>query len=234
MNKEKKAAAGLLALSIPMMMLAFSAPAAQAVDVESTVAAIDSCAWQFAGTPTSLALEPADAGAKYEGTALTVSDSFTGLVLGLSGAASTATATDGTSTECSFYNDLKTAAIQVELATSATFTATYGASNTADTDMNFTIGVSNPLDVIADVTACGTGWADTDINFTALTSATDLFELDSASVENKYVAGAGERCSPSVEVEVTIPASSGIPAGAGQDYNFSGPSILITKAETDI
>lgn len=67
MKQNKKLAAGLIALSLPALMLSISTPAANAEDgtvVTSQVAAIDSCLWQYGGVPGSLTLLPDDLDAK--------------------------------------------------------------------------------------------------------------------------------------------------------------------------
>ena len=232
MNKEKVGGAIALGASLPLMMLAFSAPVANATSVSSEVTAIDVCEWQMASVPASLNLS--SGGELYEGAALSVSAAINDLTVGLSGSQSD-TAVSGTSTECSFYNNRETATVTFALTGTATFDATYGESDTEDTAMDFDLSAGNSLDVAADVTSC-TDWTDTDIAFSDLTSASSLYSLADQFVENKYdgSASGSERCTPSITVGVDIPASAEVPAGAGQAYSFSGPSLEIALATTNV
>ncbi len=229
---NKKFAAGLAAACLPLMMLAISTPAASADSgVSSEVDAIDKCAWQLGGFSSDLTLMSAG-GAKYEGEALGVSATITGLTLGLSGyLAPEGAASGGTSTECSFYNDEKQGQAEFMLSTADEFTATYGDSDTPDADMNFTLTEGLGLNIAADVAGC-TGFTDNDASFTAVNDLEEIFLK--ATVDNIYDAGDGPKCSPSIAVSTTIPASAGAPAGAGQDYSFSGPALVITLRTPDV
>ena len=233
MNKEKVGGAIALVASLPLMMLALTTPIANAATVSSTVTAIDVCEWQMASAPPTLTLR-SSGGELYEGAALSVSASISDLTVGLSGSQS-GTAVEGPSTECSFYNNRETATVTFALTGTATFDATYGASNTEDTAMDFDLSAGNSLDVAADVTSC-TNWTDTDIAFSALASATSLYTLADQFVENKYdgSASGSERCTPYITIGVDIPASAAVPAGAGQAYSFSGPSLEIALATTNV
>jgi hypothetical protein len=227
MKQNNKLAAGLLALSLPALMLSISTPAANAdggTVVTSQVAAIDSCLWKYGGVPGSLTLLPEDMDAKYEGETLEVKSIATGLELGLTG--STADLNES-STECSFYNDIKPAEITVEL-DGVEFVATYlvGATPTADIPMDFEIGASNSFDFVADVDTercSGSTWTSTPANMTSATLAS-LFGTSTGLV-NKYVAGAAPNCSPEIAVSIDLPESDGIPAGKGRFYTFTGPTI---------
>lgn len=229
---NKKFAAGLAAACLPLMMLAISTPAASADSgVSSEVDAIDRCAWVLGGFDSNLTLQSAG-GAKYQGEALSVSATITGLTLGLSGYLyPEGAASGGTSTECSFYNDEQQGQAEFKLSTASEFQATYGTSNTDDDAMDFTLTEGGGLGIVADVSGC-TGFTDNDAAFTAINDLANIFLK--SSVTNKYAAGAGPKCSPDIEVSTTIPASAGAPAGAGQDYSFSGPALVITLQTPDV
>lgn len=231
MKKNNKLAAGLVAMSLPLMMVAIATPAANAdLSVSSTVTAIDQCEWQMAGVPESLALLPEVAGAKYEGTEMVVTASLSNIVLGLSGKAAAEYATAGDSTECSFYNATKSASVTAALTGSATVVAKYGPELTADSAMNFDLSESRPLGISTVLGACeADGWTSTALALYTVDAASAAFGLPGASVENKYAAQAGERCNPDIGVSLTIKASTGAPAGAGKIYSFSGPSLKISK-----
>jgi len=227
MNKKKSLAAGLIALSLPLMMLAISSPGANAASVQSSVDAIDHCKWQIAGAPEVIALSSET---KYEGAALTVSDTLEDITIGISGSLEPQTAISGESKDCSFYNNRETAAVTFALEGQANFDAEFGPgeTKTPDTDMNFDLSTENTLDVITDISAC-TDFDATDINFSALTEATTAFGIANTNIDNKYVGSASgsERCNPTITVSVDIKASTKVPKGAGQNYSFSGPSLII-------
>lgn len=232
MLNNKKIAAGVAAACLPLMMLAISTPAATAdTGVASEVDAIDRCAWVLGGFDSNLTLT-SDGDVKYQGVALSVSATITGLTLGLSGSlAPEGAASGGTSTECSFYNARKQGQAEFKLATASEFQATYGASDTPDDAMDFSLAEGGGLGVVADVSGC-TGFEDNDASFTAIDDLEEIFLK--SSVNNIYAGGAGPKCSPPIVVSTTIPASAGAPAGAGQDYSFSGPSLVITLRNPDV
>lgn len=231
MKKNNSLAAGVIALSLPLMMLAISTPGANAATVSSSVDAIDVCEWEMAGVPSELLLTSAT---DYEGEALSVSETIDTLTVGLSGSQS-ATAISGTSTECSFYNNRETADVTFELTEAAAFTATYGPSNLADTDMNFTLTEGGGLDIDADLTGCE-DYTNAAINFTAITSATRLLGLPDGAVENKYTESAtgNERCTPTITIGIDVKASEAVPKGAGLGYKFAGPSLIIDLDTTNV
>lgn len=213
-------------------MLAISTPAASADSgVSSEVDAIDRCAWVLGGFSSNLTLM-SDGGAKYQGEALSVSATITGLTLGLSGyLAPGGAASGGTSTECSFYNAEEQGQAEFRLSTADTFQATYGVDNTDDNAMDFTLTAGGGLGIAADVSGC-TGFTNNDAAFTAVDEFEEIFLK--ATVNNIYGSGLAPKCSPSIAVSTTIPASAGAPAGAGQDYRFSGPALVITLRTPDV
>jgi copper chaperone CopZ len=246
MNKDKRFAAGLIAISLPLMMLAISSPGANASEdpigsgVQSEVEAIDVCSWELGGFSGNLNLGPADSEAKYEGAALDVSATITGLTLALSGAADS-TPLDS-STNCSFYNIEKYGNVEFKLTNTNSFTAKYddGGVETRDEDMDFSLTSAAPMSIVADandVAACvasvdGTSWSNTDGAFEAVDETENIFGL--AEVENVHADNANVACAPSITVGVTIKSSEVVPAGAGKDYTFSGPTLTITKRSEEI
>lgn len=231
MFNKKKIAAGLAAACLPLMMVAISVPAASAeTGVASTVEAKDQCEWGIGGFTGNLTLSSET---KYEGEALAVSATITGLTLGLSGALDENNGISGSSTECSFYNDPQQGIARFTLGETTSFAASYGAG-VDDDDMDFTLTQGNGLDLAADdddIASC-TGFSNNDADFRNAADDEDIFLM--SSVNNLYGAGSGPRCSPSIVVSTTIPASTGAPAGAGQIYSFSGPSLTITLQTSDV
>lgn len=241
MNKDKRFAAGLIALSLPLMMLAISSPGANAsTGVSSEVEAIDVCNWELGGFSGDLNLGPADANAKYEGEALDVSATISGLTLALSGAADETPLVS--STNCSFYNIEKNGNVEFALATTNEFTANYDNSGTATRDeaMDFSLTEAAPMSIVADATAVGQcvasvqdgSWTSTAGSFHAVSDLANIFGL--AAVENVHAANANVSCAPAITVGVTIKASAAVPAGAGKHYTFSGPTLTITKRSATI
>ena len=212
-------------------MLAISSPVANAATVASSVDAIDVCEWQMASAPTSIGLTSEDV---YEGAALSVSSSISNLTVGLSGSQS-ATALEGTSTDCSFYNNRETADVTFALETTDELTATYGASKTADPDMNFDLAAGGGLDIVSDVSSC-TDFTAAALSFTDITSATRAFGLEDEFVANKYFGNenGSERCTPEITIGLDIKASNTVPAGAGQNYSFAGPTLVIALATVNV
>jgi hypothetical protein len=232
MNKDKRFAAGLIALSLPLMMLAISSPGANAATVASSVDAIDVCEWQMASAPTSIGLTSPTV---YEGAALSVSSSISNLTVGLSGSQSS-TALSGTSTDCSFYNNRETADVTFALTTTDLLTATYGpGAGIADPAMNFDLATGGGLDIVTDLTNC-TDYTATPLSFTAVTSATRAFGLEAGFVANKYFGNenGSERCTPEITIGLDIKASNTVPAGAGQNYSFAGPTLVIALATVNV
>jgi hypothetical protein len=241
MNKEKRLAAGLIAVSLPLMMFAISSPVANAsTGVSSEVEAIDVCNWELGGFEGNLNLGPADANAKYEGAALPVSATITGLTLALSGA------TDETplasSTNCSFYNIKKNGQVEFALSDTNSFTANFAGASGAvrDEQMDFSLTEAAPMTIVANadmVEGCtpsvsGGSWSSTAGSFDALSDLANIFGL--AAVENIHATDANVSCAPSVTVGVTIKASTAVPAGAGKNYTFAGPTLTITKRSATI
>lgn len=241
MNQNKRLAAGMVALSLPLMMLAISTPVANAsTGVSSEVEAIDVCNWELGGFPGALKLVPADSEAKYEGVALPVSATITGLTLALSGAADASPLE--TSTNCSFYNIKKDGQVEFKLATTNSFTANFAGADGAvrDEAMDFALTADAPMTIVADATQVGLcvasvengSWSSDPGSFNAVDNHKNIFGL--AAVQNIHASGVNVGCDPAVTVGITIKASTQIPAGAGKNYTFSGPTLTITKRSEPI
>jgi hypothetical protein len=241
MNMEKRLAAGLVAVSLPLMMFVISSPVANAsTGVSSEVEAIDVCNWAIGGFEGDLNLGPADPNAKYEGVALPVSATITGLTLALSGAADDTPL--GSSTNCSFYNIKKNGQVEFALSETNGFTANFAGTDGAvrDEAMDFTLTEAAPMTVVADAdmvdecapSVAGGSWSKTDGSFTTVGDEANIFGL--SAVENIHATGANVGCAPSVTVGVTIKSSTAVPAGAGKNYTFTGPTLTIVKRSETI
>jgi hypothetical protein len=230
MNR-KKIGAALIALSFPVIALSMSVGSANAATVESTVTAMEECAWQVAGIPTTITLT-AEPGEKYVGDPLDVTSAAPDTItVGLSGSVDTSTATSGTSTECTFYNDQKYPELDVSMS-STSVRATYPLAGVATNDpsLNFDVNGSNPFTV--ETVACD------DVDFVspsaaielADASATSLLSMVPDSISNEYATGAAPRCSIGSSYSLTIPGISGVPAAPGADYSFSGGAVSFVFA----
>jgi len=244
MNK-KTLGAGMLALALPALLLSANSIGANAATVTSSVTAIDSCAWQLVGVPSDLTLGSED-NVKYKGVDLPVSATSPNLILGLAGTAGSASATDSNaSTECSFYNSLQAGGVNLEIST-ASFTSSYttngGSTYIADPEdnnLNFALTESNPLGVTTGGSEeCTTafkveGTADLYVAETPSTLISTMITGDPVSpqtlVQNLNATGANVKCDIGLTFDFTIPERTGVPAGAGNAYKFSGPVLTFTK-----
>jgi hypothetical protein len=230
MNRQK-IGAGLMALALPVIALSMSVGSANAASVESTVTAMEDCAWQVAGVPTTITLTTEDE-EKYVGDSLTVSSRTPStIIVGLSGSVNSALATSGTSTECTFYNDEKYPVLNVAMS-STSVRATYPLAGvaTADPALTFFVDGDNPFEVTTTET-CTTDFV-TPVTVSDLidNSLTSLLSMISESVANEYVAGSGPRCPIDTTYSLTIPEISGTPAAPGAVYSFSGGSVSFVFA----
>ena len=230
MNRQK-IGAGLMALALPVIALSMSVGSANAASVESTVTAMEECAWQVAGVPTTITLTTEDE-EKYVGDSLTVSSRTPStIIVGLSGSVNSALATSGTSTECTFYNDEKYPVLNVAMS-STSVRATYPLAGvaTADPALTFFVDGDNPFEVTTTET-CTTDFV-TPVTVSDLidNSLTSLLSMISESVANEYVAGSGPRCPIDTTYSLTIPEISGTPAAPGAVYSFSGGSVSFVFA----
>jgi hypothetical protein len=231
MNRQK-IGAGLMALALPVIALSMSVGSANAASVESTVTAMDVCQWKVAGVPTTIALSSAS---KYVGAALVVSSAATDTVqVRLSGSVDTWATGDAASTECTFYNNQASAALNVAMS-STSVRATYpgvGGVATEDTLLSFTVGAEKPFKINTT--------SNCDAAFTVSPSTIDLIggpattmvSRAHGTLDNDYVAGAAPKCSISTGYSLTIPAISGVPASPGAVYSFSGGSVAFVFSST--
>jgi hypothetical protein len=225
---SKTLGAGILALALPALLLSANAVGANAATVTSTVAAIDACAWQLSGAPTSVVLTSADS-ALYKGAALEVLDTDASTILGLAGGAGQASAISGDSTECSFYNDILSDGVDVAISGNE-FVASWtnGSDETIlDTDMDFALVTSDNELSIAVTETCGDEFTSTSAVFSA--SGTENL-LGTSTISNLNAAAANVRCDFALAFSVDIPATSGVPAGAGFGYSFTGPTLTFAKS----
>jgi hypothetical protein len=185
---------------------------------------MDACAWQAAGFPDTITLGSED---KYVGEDLEVtSEAPDTITLGLSGQTNPLTASEGTSIECTFYNDQASA--QVDVAMSGTSVRAYyllDGAETQDEALSFTVSAGSPF-TINTVSSC-----DADFNVAPETfdlvggPASSLISIASSTLSNEYAAGAAPRCAIDSSYSLTIPAIDGVPAAPGADYTFSGGSV---------
>lgn len=230
MNRQK-IGAGLMALALPVIALSMSVGSANAASVESTVTAMEECAWQVAGVPTTITLTAAP-GEKYVGDPLTVSsDADVAIIVGLSGSVTPSTATIGDSTECTFYNAQKYPLLNVAMS-STSVRATYPLAGvaTADPALSFNVGVGRPFTV--DTTQTCDPDFESPLTASNLTdnNATTLLSMVDDTIENQYAATLAPRCTIATGYSLEIPGITGVPAAPGADYSFSGGSVSFVFA----
>ena len=230
MNRQK-IGAGLMALALPVIALSMSVGSANAASVESTVTAMEECAWQVAGVPTTITLTTEE---EYVGDELVVSSTTPStIIVGLSGSVNDEFATSGSSTECTFYNDQKYPELTVAMSSTAV-RATYpgvGGVATLDPDLSFNVGALNPFDVNTTAVACAADFV-TPATVSELidNSLTSLLSMVSGTVGNEYAPGTGPRCPIDTTYSLTIPSITGTPAAPGAVYSFSGGSVSFVFA----
>lgn len=233
MNKKNLAGAIIASLSLPLMLVTFSAPLANAASVSSSVTTVDNCKWVMANVPGEIAMSTS---ATYNGDALSVSAVIAAPTLGLSGTTSTVVA-QAASTECSFYNTVVDAEVTAAIS-SVSFVAYYGnaadnSGNTPDTAMDFALGAGSgfaQMNMTFSVDSCATintGWSGSSAVFTAASSVT-LFAFAGVTTD-VYETAAAPICYPETSVELIIPDRSSVPAGAGQRYSWDGPVITFAS-----
>jgi hypothetical protein len=230
MNR-KKIGAALIALSFPVIALSMSVGSANAASVESTVTAMDVCQWKVAGVPTTISLSSAS---KYVGAALVVSSAATDTVqVRLSGSVDTWASGDAASTECTFYNNQASAALNVAMS-STSVRATYpgvGGVATEDTLLSFTVGAEKPFRINTTSNCESFNVSPSAIDLIG-GPATTMVSRNHSTLSNDYVAGAAPKCSISTGYSLTIPAISGVPASPGAVYSFSGGSVAFVFSST--
>lgn len=233
-----------MALTLPLMMLSFAAPVANATTVGSTVTAVDRCAW-FMSTMNNFVIRNAN---RYNGDALVLTntdssvpaDSLTefDLKLGLSGsktASATALAGVGSGKDCSFYNN-KFGQQVVVTPDNSEFVATYVAEPEAEPTVVEALGFSlaqSPMVFtvgLRDTNFCDTGFAAGGGEL-ASSSETMLLERPSANVLKDYPDnGSQPFCNPSLTLSVTVPAVQAVPLGSGSTFTFTGPILTFSNS----
>jgi hypothetical protein len=230
MNR-KQIGAGLMALAFPVFALSLSVGSANAASVESTVTAMDVCQWKVAGVPETITL---GSGSKYLGEALVVSSATTDTVsVRLTGSVDTSTSPDDPTTECTFYNDEASAALNVAMSSTGV-RATYVRAGvvTEDPLLSFTVGAGKPFKINT-TSSC-------EASFTVSRSSIDLIggpastmvSRSRTTLANNYATGAAPKCSIATGYSLTIPAITGVPAAPGALYSFSGGSVAFVFSTT--
>jgi len=225
MNRQK-IGAGLMALALPVIALSMSVGSANAASVSSTVTAMEECAWQVAGVPTTITLTTDE---KYVGDELVVSSETPNTItVGLSGSVNDEYATSGTSTECTFYNDMKYPELNVAMSSTsvrATFPGDGGVA-TEDPALSFNVGALNPFEVNTTEVSCVAEFVSpATVSELIDNTLTGLLSMVSGSVVNEYAAGSGPRCPIDTTYSLTIPSITGTPEAPGAVYSFSGGSV---------
>ena len=229
LNRLRAAGVGVASLSVLGLAVALAVPVANAAEVSAQVNVIDGCAWALAGAPEEINLTAGE-GVKYEGEALPMFYIFSSLSLGLAGSQGSLSANQGDSSECSFYSDIKNSKVELSLNTTSQFTATYGGSN-RDSLMDFGLTAEKPLSFTATaLDSCPTdprfSVASFESMFTNKMTPWNLIQTN--TVQNIFDPAVNQRCGVGLLMELLIPAYEGVPAGAGTNYNFSGPSLTIS------
>ena len=215
------------------LFLTAGTPSALAADIVIDVEVVDVCSWRLVGVPEKITLTPPD-GVKYEGAELDMSYTFEGLVLGLTGQRDPLTVIDGASTNCSRYENVADVQVDFQLAESTAFVAKYGAG-LPDPAMNFNLSSQRPLRLAAERTLGCINNATFDVgtskSFYNLAD-TPWSLVNTFTSPNSFIEGQGPRCPIDVSLAVTLPASEGIPLGAGYNYTFTGPALTIQLSGT--
>jgi hypothetical protein len=237
---RRKLGMAVVGLAAPLLTLAMAGTgAATASTVTSTVATVDSCAWQMSSVPSSFTLTPTVLGAKFEGNILPLSARIPDLALGLAGRLSPDSATVGTSAECSFYGALETTKINLELLESTTFTSSYlDADGVTHIDANYVVALNqeNPLRVQP------TGGSDSCGIYAGmfLGAPVSLISLDqveavgwAAWVAGSYAQGQAPRCTASYGFEMYLPqvGPDNWIEGYGFSYTFTGPELTFSLSQ---
>jgi len=237
------AATALMGLGITTSVVADAAGVESGSQTEATPSGSavtkDICAWYVGGVSATLTLAPS-AGATYDGSALTLSsDNAPSQPGDLTAYANAATeAGSATShTDCSWFADSQRQGITLNMGvTSNSFTATYGATPTADSNMGFSLSTGNKLNANFTKGTCKIDGTTDSVKWTATTFEvagtatvnTDVMKLAAADVTTKpNPSSGGDVCSQSQVWNVTIPASLH-PASPKATYTFTGPKITTT------
>ena len=241
LNKTKGFAVSLVSLGL--LAAGMSAPIANAATVDSTVEAIDNCAWQLGSVPAAWTLTNTE---KYIGNALTLeSTASSNVVLGLAGSdeALAAVAVDSLPTaECSFYGVILANGVTATLEASNVFDAKFGADYASGTEEP---GMDIPLTTSAlNISGspdpeCKTSYFDANLVAGSFVNVDDTVETMSSKVALPNIVPAGvidnaspnykALCSQGLSLSIEIPLRNSAPIGVGQNYFFEGPTITFSK-----
>ena len=235
----------LAAVSVPLFAVSLSVPVANAAQVSSTVEAVDGCQWQISGLPDRFNMtydinqNPNALTQKYIGDALVVSGHWVGFTFGLSGSKSPEKALEGTSTECSFYSDLKQSSVDLAMSVSDIFSADYidALGNTQnDRAVTFRVSDTRLYFELKNPSASCAGYFGSPVtaDLGGISEVPDVAYSLPDTVQNDYLAGAAPRCSADWKFLTTIPPVIGAIASPGFDYTWSGPVLTFTLVTTDI
>jgi hypothetical protein len=253
LKATKTLGAGIIALATPLFVLAATMPAAQAnpSDVDASINLTNTCAWKFGSVPAQISL--ASSTGKYIGDALEISNSTTfNIAVGVGSSIDNTIpiAKDGadSTTDCSFFNDVKAAVVSATLTGSSTFAAT-NASSVLEPNMDFTLDSTYPLSISADPsTNCnqtyftnGTNNLDTS-GFQSVSVVADSVDAIKSRVIPSFIGARVPdysvsstykiQCIPEMTIKTTIPADK-IPLVPGTTYSFAGPGVLFSMANSD-
>lgn len=246
MKATKTLGAGFIALATPLLVLAAAMPAAQATDVTASINLTSTCQWKIANTASAIVLS--SNGKKYQGDDLALSQDTTltvGAGLGSSTDGSIPSSYLGSTTDCSFFNNIKGVEVTASLSNQAGFTAT---NNVGDVEggMGFTFSAANPLNlaVLSD-TFCNSPYFDdvaasTNQEVPVVALGDYSVVVKSKSIPNFVEAGVADytaakykiQCLQQFQINVNIPSGL-IPVKPGTAYEFSGPVILIAMTTPD-
>jgi hypothetical protein len=250
MNAKRAIGSAIVGLAAPLLALSFAGTGvATAASISSTIAAVDSCSWQISSVPVSLPMTPTIAGSKFDGNKLDVSGSIPGLTIGLAGTATPETAITGLSSECSFYNAIKNAKIDLELFETDTFQASYvDADGVTQSDNGYLMKISdsNPLNFIitggSESCAAQLGmFQGSPVGLTGLVptpsnpAATGMVGTVGWTdwVAGRYVAGEAPRCTATYTFSMYMPGvgSGASLEGYGFSYTFTGPQVSFVLSQ---
>jgi hypothetical protein len=190
----------------------------------STVTTAENCAWYMTGAPTNLALNPEDNNAKYDGSELDIS---TGTLDDISIYSSGNKGSQKSVTNCTFYTGTEAPKLTWSITPSnPKFIATYGEADTVDENFNFDFDLTFDLDEKGG--KCDDVFTVTDFSLKAGSRSVVGIQIADVGDVNSPIESNGQSCSTSVKAKTTIPAISEVPASAGEDYTWTGPTVSIT------
>ena len=235
---KKMVGASLLAASVPGLIFSITAvPMALGVDAEmsSEITTEEECTWVMLNAPSDFELEPSDAGAEYEGVALSISATITNFDVHSTGNLDTSPTIDSHN-ECTFYGEGNVTRPIVSMTIGdGEFTATY-ASGTADVALDFELDGDNALDIAWSGVDCDAIWTQSGLNLHATALTGTLLTIPVIGNVTDPVAdglpGSNDRCLEDIGFTVTIPANMK-PASPGATYTWTGPTLTTALSTSD-